>query len=193
MSKDSITLDIDKKAMMTIMNGLDDLYPTSLQVNKALQKSLKKSAKPIQAALKTLIKTNASKTASYRRKLGYKVGKLKRSIRIWPSQKNTKYGRPSVYVGPIVKTPKSIRKKKGINEVERRQLAIEYAKKKSGFYFYMLEYGFAPKGGTTKINGLGLLPKAAQQGGSAALNRLQKDILTTLNKRSIKLLGVNLK
>ena len=52
---DKLNLDIDRKSMLTIKNGLDKLYPRSRQVNRALAQSLKQSAKPLKAKLEQLV------------------------------------------------------------------------------------------------------------------------------------------
>ena len=185
---DGFTISIDKKAMLTITNNLDKLYPTDSQTNNALAASLKKAALPLKRTLKALIKSKASKTAKERKRLGYSVGKLARSIKIFKAKRLTKAGRPSVYVGPKVKPPKSLTKKEGTIE-QKRARAIAWAKKYSGFYFYILEYGFSPRGGKTAVGGLGLLPQTADAAGGLALSLLSREILATLNKRSIKLFG----
>jgi len=154
---DKLNLQIDKKSMLTIKNGLDKLYPRSRQVNRALASSLKQSAKPLKAKLEQLVPKDKGLLAS-------KIG-------IFPSKRNTKAGRPSVYVGPKV-----------IDDI-----------KNPAEYFYILEYGFNPGGGDVTVNGLGLLPKVAIQAGSQALALLEGEIYKTLNKRSMKLFGKKLK
>ena len=71
-----------------IKNGLLKLYPRSRQVNAALQSSLKKAAEPLKTKLKQMVPKDQKK--------------LEKSIKIFPSKRNTKAGRPSVFVGPKV-------------------------------------------------------------------------------------------
>jgi len=179
---DGVNFYIDKKSLVEIKKGLNDLFPKTNAQNKAIAKALKKSAIPLRQVLKSLIKTRAKKT-----------GKLQKSIRIFPSKRNTKYGRPSVFVGPIIKVPKRLKKQDGRTQAEIKSDAAAYVKAKSGFYFYFLEYGFGPKGSKKKKSGLGLLPEAATLGGPASLGRLEKDVFDMLNKKSMKLFGKPLK
>tara|TARA_R110000824_G_scaffold342721_5_gene529202 strand:- start:143 stop:610 length:468 start_codon:yes stop_codon:yes gene_type:complete len=154
---DAVKINIDKKSMLSIMDGLDKLYPRSRQVNAALLNSLKRAAVPLRAELKKEVPKDQ--------------GFLKRSIKIFPSKRNTKQGRPSVFTGP------------------RKEVGDKFPAK----YFYILEYGFNPGGGNTEVNGLGLLPIITKKAGPAALSLLEKEILVTLNKRSQKLFGTNIK
>ena len=82
---------------------------------------------------------------------------LKKSLGII-NGKNRKGVAPSVYIGPRVK--KSFADKK-----------------KSGFYFYFLEYGFRG------IPGLRMLDKAAASKGNAALNSVISEIKKLIDKR----------
>jgi len=190
---DKVQVHIEKQSMLQIKNSLAKLFPTDAKQRRALTNSAKRSAKPIQRALKDLIKAKASKTAKERRRLGYSVGKLRKSIRIFPSKKGMKSGKVGAYVGPMIKVPKSIKKKKGQTEIQRRKAAQEWVKKRSGFYFYMLEYGFGPRGSSQKVGGLGLLPKTADKAGSAALNLFEGEVWKELNKKSMKLFGTSVK
>lgn len=183
---DSVKIDIDKKGLLDIKSGLDKLYPTNSKMNRALLTSLKRAAKPIQANLKNLIQSKANRSKN-------NTGKLKRSIKIFPSKRLTKQGRPSVFVGPIVRVPKRITAKKGMTKSEKKSAAEAYIKKKSGFYFYFLEYGFKPGKSNNKVNGLGLLPKATNASAPQAMALVEKEILNTLNKRSMKLFGTGIK
>lgn len=190
---DRVQVHIDKRSMLQIKNSLAKLFPTDRKQRRALTMAVKRSAKPLQAELKNLIKAKASKTAKERRRLGYAVGKLRKSIRVFPSKRGMKTGKPGVYVGPLIKVPKSIRKKKGQTEKQRQKAAQEWVKKRSGFYFGMLEYGFGPRGSSQKIGGLGLLPKTADKAGGAALSLLEGEVWNELNKKSMKLFGTKAK
>ncbi len=190
---DKVVLNIDKKSMIQIKNNLEKLFPTDAKQRRALTNSAKRSSKPMQRALKDLIKSKASKTAKERRRLGYTVGKLRKSIRVFGSKKGMKSGKIGAYVGPLIKVPKSIKKKKGQTEEQRRKAAQEWVKKRSGFYFYMLEYGFGPRGSSQTVGGLGLLPKTADKAGSASLNLFESEVWKELNKKSKKLFGTSVK
>ena len=106
---DKVSLDIDKMSMIQIKNNLEKLFPTDRKQRRALTNAAKRSSKPMQRALKDLIKSKASKTAKQRRALGYTVGKLRKSIRVFPSKKGMKSGKIGAYVGPLIKVPKPIR------------------------------------------------------------------------------------
>jgi hypothetical protein len=147
----------------SIKNGLLKLYPRSRQVNAALQSSLKKAAKPLQTKLKQMVPKDQKK--------------LEKSIKIFPSKRNTKAGRPSVFVGPKVERDNEGKKIRSNNPAE---------------YFYILEYGFKPGGGDNKINGMGLLPKVTAAAGPQALKNIEAEVIKTLNKRSQKLFGKKL-
>ncbi len=190
---DNVTVKIDQKSMIQIKDSLSKLFPTDAKQRRALTNAAKRSSKPMQQALKDLIKSKASKTAKERRRLGYTVGKLRKSIRVFASKKGMKTGKVGAYVGPLIKVPKSIRKKKGQTDEQRRKAAQEWVKKRSGFYFYMLEYGFGPRGSTQKVGGLGLLPKTGDKAGGASLNLFANEVFKELNKKSMKLFGIPVK
>ena len=86
-----------------------------------------------------------------------KSGQLKKSLAII-NGKNVKGKTPSIYVGPRVKN----------------SFADE---KKTGFYFYFLEYGFRG------IPGLRILDKVAQSQGNKALNNVIGEIKKVIDKR----------
>jgi hypothetical protein len=175
------SISIDKKRLNEIRRGLTKLFPKDSQTNKVLLKSLVKSAKPARLKLQSLIKTHAKKT-----------GKLEKSIRIFPAKSPDKYGRPSVFVGPLVKVPRRIKYNKKRTMEQKAQDAANWAKEKSGFYMWFLEYGFGPKGSKKKVAGLGLLPKAAKEGGQATLAQLEREITIQINKKAKKQLGSKL-
>tara|TARA_R100000329_G_C7613833_1_gene217845 strand:+ start:1386 stop:1958 length:573 start_codon:yes stop_codon:yes gene_type:complete len=188
-----VEIKIDKASLNKIKDGLEKLFPTDAKTNAALLRVLKKSAIPYRQTLKQLIRKEASKTKSDRQRLGYKTGKLAKSIRIFPSKRNTKANRPSVFVGPLVRPPKRLRNKmKKMSEAERHESAKNFANEQSGFYFYFLEYGFRPRGGEL-VKGLNLLGKTNQIATSTVFSRLESDMFNLLNKQSMKLLGVPLK
>lgn len=190
---DKVSVHIDKMSMIQIKNSLAKLFPTDRKQRGALTMAAKRSAKPLQSTLKELIKSKASKTAKRRRALGYTVGKLAKSIRVFPSKRGMKTGKVGAYVGAMIKVPKSITQKKGQTEKQIQKAAQEWVKKRSGFYFYMLEYGFGPRGSTQKVGGLGLLPKTADKAGAAALNLFEGEVWKELNKKSMKLFGTSIK
>lgn len=179
------TFEIDKKSLIDISNGLERLFPKTKTQNRKIQSAMRKAAIPLKQALKDEIKgAIKNKKRSTR--------KLQKSIRVFDSARNTVYGRPSVYVGPLVKVPKNIKKQDGRTEEQIAEDAAAYIKKKSGFYFYFLEYGFGPRGSKKKVPGLGLLPKAAKTGGKLALDRMERDIVDMLNKNAMKQLGTKI-
>ena len=177
MAKQAI-IEVDKKSLMQIQKGLAKLFPKTNQVNNALRRGLRKAARPLKQELKALIGQQA-----------FDTGKLKKSIRVFDSKRNTKAGRPSVFVGPLVKVPKKIKNNKGMTMEEKKQASDAFIKEKSGYYFYMLEYGFRPGGGKKKIMGLGLLPQAVRNAGSKATEEVIKGVVEIINKEAKKTLG----
>ena len=178
---DFITVEIDKKSMTEIQRGLENLFPKNSQTNNALRRALRKSALPLKRKLKSLIKSKA-----------FDTGRLDKSIRVFDSKRNTKAGRPSVFVGPLVKVPKKIRNNKTMTMEEKKQASDQFIKEASGFYFYMLEYGFHPKGGDVKVMGLGLLPDAVTSAGPAVSSLVEEEIVKILNKKAQKELGTKI-
>lgn len=192
MAKEQV-ISIDEASFKQIQKDLARLFPTDQQTNAGILKALKKAAAPLRQTLKSLIRSTASKTKAKRQKLGYKTGKLAKSIRIFPSVRNTKSGRPSVFVGPLVRPPKRLRgKMKKMTEKERHAASVKFADEQSGFYFYFLQYGFRPRGGEL-VPGLNLIEKTNAAAGMTAANLVEREILAMLNKRSMKLFGVPLK
>jgi len=178
---DFIQIDIDKKAMVTIQKGLEKLFPRDRQTNNALKAALRKSALPLKRHLKALIKSKA-----------YDTGRLYKSIKIFDSKRNTRAGRPSVFVGPLVKVPNKITKNKNMTLEEKRQASDAWKKEASGYYFYMLEYGFHPKCGKTYVAGLGLRPEAVALGGAQTAGLVETEVIKIINKKAMKNLGTKI-
>jgi hypothetical protein len=174
-------IQVDKKALLEVQRGLEKLFPKTSQVNNALRRGLRKAARPIKQELKSLIGKSA-----------FKTGKLARSIRVFDSKRNTKAGRPSVFVGPLVKVPKKIKNNKGMTMAEKKKASDAFIKEKSGYYMYMLEYGFRPGGGKTKVMGLGLRPKAVQKAGAKASQEVINGVVEIINKQAMKTLNKKL-
>jgi hypothetical protein len=175
---DFISIEIDKKSMVQIQKGLEKLFPKDRATNNALKRALRKAALPLKRKVKSLIKSKA-----------FDTGRLYKSIRIFDSKRNTRAGRPSVFVGPLVKVPKKITKNKEMTMEERRQASEQWKKEASGYYFYILEYGFNPRGSNTKVLGLGLLPDAVTAAGPETAKNVEVEIIKMLNNKAQKVLG----
>jgi hypothetical protein len=159
---------IDQKALISTRKALNRLFPYDSKTQTAIWRGMRDASKPMKTALKRLIKTEAKDS-----------GRLNRSIKIFRAKKLDKYNRPSAYIGPKIKAPKT----KKYKDPETQQ---KWYEKFSGYYFYYLEYGFIPWGGRNKqqmIGGLGLLPKAVNQGGPQSMAILKRSIEKQLEAR----------
>lgn len=172
---------IDKRSMTQLKRGLNKMFPKDKQSNNAITKGMVKASRPMAQGLRSSIRKNAKDT-----------GKLAKSIRIFKAKRLDKFGRPSVFIGPLVKVPKRIKKKKGRTIEQRKADSDAWIAKKSGYYFYFLEYGFGPRGSNKKVAGLGLLPKVASEYEGAVLGSLEMSIIDVINKKAMRELGYKL-
>lgn len=159
-------LKIDQKALTSTRKALSKLFPYDSKTQTAIWRGMKDASKPMKKALKSFIKTEAKDS-----------GRLNRSIKIFRAKRLDKYKRPSAYIGPKIKAPKT----KKYKDPETQQ---KWYDKFSGYYFYFLEYGFRPWGqNKTLKRGLGLLPKAVNQGGPQSMAILKRSIEKHLEAR----------
>ena len=116
-------IEFDKNELNKIIKDLNNLFPSSdTKLRNAVRSGMRKSMTPVKAHLKSLIPKRQAGDKTIRGKKAGTPGQLRRSIQTINGK--TSRGRwPSVYVGPKVK---------GGNWAN-----IE----KSGYYFYMWNYG----------------------------------------------------
>jgi len=137
-----ISARVNSKQLNQVIRDLDRLYPKSdTKLRNTLRTALRKSAAPLRKELRNQIKSSLKSTSKEK-----STGQLVRSIGIINGK--TKGGRqPSVFVGPRVKG--------SFSNI-----------KKSGFYFFFLEYG--------KV---GLSPRRMLDKTSAAVGEISSQML----------------
>lgn len=155
------------------MKALNKALPYDSRTQTAIANGMKDASKPMEKALKQLIRENTGKGRDKKLKSS---GRLARSIKIFRAKRLDRYKRPSVYIGPRIKAPKT-------KKMRDPKVAEAWYRKWSGYYFYFLEYGFNPFGNEkNKRSGLGLLPKAVSLAGSQSLAMLRSKIAQRINK-----------
>jgi hypothetical protein len=116
-------IEIDKNDLNKLIKDLNNLFPSSdTKLRNAVRAGMRKSMIPVRTHLRGLIPERETGKKKIKGKEGGRPGQLKRSIQIINGK--TSRGRwPAVYVGPKIK---------GGNWKNLD---------KSGFYFYMWNYG----------------------------------------------------
>lgn len=174
---------IDRKALVSTMKSLNKILPYDSKTQTAIANGMKDASKPLVNTLKKLIRENTGKGRDKDLK---STGRLARSIKTFRAKRLDKFKRPSVYVGPRIKAPRT-------KKMKDPKTKAAWYKKWSGYYFYFLEYGFSPFGNDEiKRSGLGLLPKTVQASGGATLGLLRGKIIARINK-NIKKQGLSFK
>jgi len=147
-----VSAKIDERELKSLIKDLESLNMSDSKNKTLLRQGMRKAAKPLVPQIRKEIDNYTSKTKNSR-----STGQLKKSIAII-NGKNVRNRPPTVFVGPRVKGA--------------------YADmKKTGFYFYFLEYGFRGKPGGR------MLDKAATSQGNTTLNSVIKEIKKLIDKR----------
>ena len=120
-----VSVGIDEKELKSLINFMEKLNLSDSQTKVKLRQGMRKAAKPLVDTLRAEIdKVEGKNTVGNKNR---STGRLKKSIAVI-NGKMRRGVQPAVYVGPRVK-------------------GAFADKKKSGFHFFFLEYGFRGKPG----------------------------------------------
>lgn len=172
-------LEFPEKEMKDAIRKLNKLFPNDdNKLKRTLQSAMGFAMRPAKSDLKKRIPASGRKHS----------GRLKKSITIFKGKpKRTQW--PAVFLGPVVKVPKKVRRKKGESRKSAKARHDAWVKKSSGFYLYFLEYGFSPGPDGSFVAGKNYLQKTMQSTGDAVLNRLATDVSKVIDKRFKKRFG----
>ena len=123
-------LEFKEKDLREAINKLDKLYPKNDKgLKTTLQSAMAFAMRPAKSDLKKRIKSSNRKHS----------GRLKRAIKIFKGKpKGNQW--PMVFLGPVVKVPKKVKRKKGESRKSAKARHNAWVKASSGFYMYFLEY-----------------------------------------------------
>lgn len=150
-----IGVSIDEKELKSLINFMEKLNLSDSQTKVKLRQGMRKAAKPLVDTLRAEIdKVEGKNTVGNKNR---STGRLKKSIAVI-NGKMRRGVQPSVYVGPRVK-------------------GAFADKKKSGFHFFFLEYGFRGKSGARMLDKVYASPTA-----KSAQNNVVNEIKVIIDK-----------
>ena len=151
---------IDKNELKGLIKSIEKLGMSDSQTKVKLRQGMRKAAKPLVNELRGEIKDYINKDTEGN--ADRSTGQLVKSIAVI-NGKMRRGQSPAVYVGPRVK-------------------GAFADKKKSGFYFYFLEYGFRGKPGGRMLDKV-YRSTTAKMAQSNVINEIRKEIERLWSKR----------